>query len=234
VVSEQLQGFLLHRRAYRETSYLADIFTLEQGKISAVVKGVRGSKSDKKSLLQSFQPLLVSFSGRQELRNLNLLEAAGGMLRLHGPQLFSAMYINEVLNRLLAKEVPHPEIFVLYQQTLALLQNTLQIEPCLRQFELCLLDDLGYGFDLTHEYEKGHPVEPDALYCFVIEQGIKRVYQKTPGAHHFLGQALLQANDYQWNKASLHCAKGITRMALGYLLGPKPITSRELFKPVGT
>mgnify|MGYP000335182241 CR=1 FL=1 len=60
-------------------------------------------KCDKKSLLQSFQLLLLSVSGRHELRNLNQLESAGPRLQLGGNQLFSAMYINEVHNRLLPK-----------------------------------------------------------------------------------------------------------------------------------
>jgi DNA repair protein RecO (recombination protein O) len=91
LVPEQLTGFLLHRRSYRETSYLTDLFTLELGKISAVARGVRGNKGDKKSLLQSFQLLLLSVSGRHELRNLNQLESAGPRLQLGGNQLFSAM-----------------------------------------------------------------------------------------------------------------------------------------------
>ena len=84
---EQLTGFLLHKRSYRETSYLTDLFTLELGKVSAVARGVRGNKSDKKSLLQSFQPLFLSVSGKHELRNLNQLESAGAMLNLVGHQL---------------------------------------------------------------------------------------------------------------------------------------------------
>ena len=50
MLPEQLTGFVLHRRSYRETSYLTDLFTLELGKVSAVARGVRGNKGDKKSL----------------------------------------------------------------------------------------------------------------------------------------------------------------------------------------
>ncbi|MDU0354167.1 recombination protein O N-terminal domain-containing protein [Paraglaciecola aquimarina] len=53
---QQINGFLLHRREYRETSYLTDFFTAELGKISAVVKGVRGSKGDKKVYCNHFSP----------------------------------------------------------------------------------------------------------------------------------------------------------------------------------
>jgi DNA repair protein RecO (recombination protein O) len=230
LVPEQLTGFLLHRRPYRETSYLTDLFTLELGKVSAVARGVRGHKSDKKSLLQSFQLLLLSVAGKHELRNLNQLESAGPMLPLAGHQLFSAMYLNELLNRLLPKEVPHPELFLSYQESLHRLSSGGDIEPCLRQFELLLLDDMGYGVDLTQEYESGQSVEADVDYCFVLENGIRRINDAAQGSNRFSGEALLQVSNHVWTPSSLQCAKRITRMALSPLLGQKPLKSRELFQ----
>jgi DNA repair protein RecO (recombination protein O) len=230
LVPEQLTGFVLHRRFYRETSYLTDLFTLELGKVSAVARGVRGNKGDKKSLLQSFQLLLLSVSGKHELRNLNQLEPAGPMLQLVGHQLFSAMYLNELLNRLLPKEVPHPELFLSYQQSLNWLASGGEIEPCLRQFELLLLEDMGYGIDLTQEYESGQTVKADVDYCFVLENGIKRIDVTAQGSNRFSGEALLQVSNHVWTPNSLQCAKRITRMALSPLLGRKPLKSRELFQ----
>jgi DNA repair protein RecO (recombination protein O) len=239
LLPEQLTGFVLHRRAYRETSYLTDLFTFELGKVSAVAKGVRGNKSDKKSLLQSFQPLLLSISGKHELRNLHQLESAGSMLQLVGNQLFSAMYLNELLNRVLPKEVPHPELFLSYQQSLKWLAKGGDIEPCLRQFELFLLDDMGYGIDLTQEYESGKTVELDVDYCLVLENGIRRIDITGQGSHpqgtnRFSGEALLQVSNNVWTPNSLQCAKRITRMALSPLLGRKPLKSRELFQQTWT
>ena len=237
MVPEQLTGFVLHRRSYRETSYLTDLFTLELGKVSAVARGVRGNKGDKKSLLQSFQPLLLTVSGKHELRNLNQLESAGPMLQLVGHQLFSAMYLNELLNRLLPKEVPHPELFLSYQQSLNWLASDGDIEPCLRQFELLLLDDMGYGVDLTQEYESGQTVEADVDYCLVLESGIRRIdvsAQDAQGSNRFSGEALLQISKNIWTPNSLKCAKRITRMTLSPLLGRKPLKSRELFQQTWT
>lgn len=230
MVSESLHGFVLHRRAYRETSYLTDLFTLEMGKVSAVVKGVRGSKSDKKSLLQSFQPLLLSISGKHELRNLNQLESAAKMLRLSGNQLFCAMYLNELLNRLLPKEVPHPELYEYYYQSLKVLQNDCEIEPCLRQFELLLLDELGYGLDLNHDFETGQGIEANLNYCLVLEQGIKVIGHESVGSNRFSGESLIAMSNNNWTTNSLKCAKYITRAALAHLLGHKPLKSRELFQ----
>ena len=204
----------MHRRSYRETSYLTDLFTLELGKVSAVARGVRGNKGDKKSLLQAFQPLLLSVSGKHELRNLNQLESAGSMLKLVGHQLFSAMYLNELLNR----------------QSLKWLASGGDIEPCLRQFELLLLQDMGYGIDLTQEYENSQTVEADVDYCLVLENGFRRIDDSAQGTNRFSGEALLQVSHNVWTPNSLQCAKRITRMALAPLLGRKPLKSRELFQ----
>ena len=228
--SEQLNGFLLHRRPYRETSYLVDLFTLELGKIRAIVKGVRASKSDKKSALQAFQPLLLSLSGRHELKNLSQLETTAPMLPLVGKSLFSAMYVNEVLNRLLAAEIPHPELYVRYQECLGLLAHDAEIEPTLRQFELGLLDDLGYGLELNQECQHGEPLDPDSFYTFIHEHGLELAIKQHPSANCFKGDVLLQVSQLDWNHSSLNCAKRITRLALFQLLGSKPLKSRELFR----
>lgn len=227
---EQLNGFLLHRRAYRETSYLVSIFTLERGRVSAVVKGVRGSKSDKKSLLQPFQPLLINVSGKHELKNLQQVESTASRFALLAQALFSAMYLNEVLNRLLAVEIPQPEIFSLYQHSLQRLTAGGEIEPILRQFELGLLDELGYGLDLAHDSDTGELLASDRYYQLIPEQGLRAVSGNISSPYYFSGSQLLQVASAQWNNGSLHCAKRITRRALTELLGRKPLTSRELFK----
>jgi len=230
MAAEQVQGFLLHRRPYRETSYLVDLFTQERGKISAVAKGVRGSKSDKKSLLQAFQPLLLNLSGKHELKNLNQLESSGAMLNLAGKRMFSAMYINEVMNRVLAPEIPQADLFLHYQQSLVCLAQGAEIEPTLREFEFALLDDLGYGVDLMHEYQQGGAVEPQAYYAFIIEHGLQHCPGPQTSANYFSGETLLKVSRSDWDTSSLQCAKYLSRLMLSPLLGGKPLKSRELFR----
>ena len=227
--SQALNGFILHRRPYRETSVILDIFSLEWGKFSAVGKGVRGSKSDKKSLLQPFQALLLHVSGKHELKNLQQVEALSPSINLVGNGLFSAMYINELLNRLLANEMPHPLLFALYQQVLDGLAQNQPLEPLLRQFELSLLADLGYGIDFCHDGHSGEALQADTHYCYVAELGWIR-QSGLVSRFAFTGEVLLQIDQLQWTPASLQCAKYISRLALAPLLGDKPLKSRELFQ----
>ncbi|WP_340678669.1 DNA repair protein RecO [Paraglaciecola sp.] len=228
--STPLTGFILHRRPYRETSFLLDIFSLEWGKVSAVGKGIRGAKNDKKSLLQPFQFLQLSLAGKHELKNLHQVEALAPSLNLQGTRLFSAMYINELLNRLLIHDMPQAELFSLYQTTLQALTSEQPLEPILRQFELSLLTDLGYGVDFSQDAESGQAVEPEAYYGFVYEQGWLQLEQVTNRRNCFKGETLMQVDQFVWTPASLLCAKQVVRLCLAQLLGNKPLKSRELFK----
>ena len=69
-------AYVLHSRPYRETSLLVDLFTLEQGKISAVARGARRAGSRMRATLQPFQSLHMGWQGRSELKNLSQAETS--------------------------------------------------------------------------------------------------------------------------------------------------------------
>ncbi len=222
-MSSMLHAYFLHARPYRETSLLLEIFSAEQGRISAVWKGGRRSKS---GVPQLFQPLLVEIAGGGDLKGLRQVEMAGPALMLAGPALFSAFYLNEILVRLLPRDEAHPALFVFYADTLACLS---QDEPALllRRFEGHLLDALGYGIDFGHDSDSGDIVSPAFGYDFHPEHGFRRSHSL---ATAISGAILLQlANgDFSSPDAAL-VAKKIHRQALSRLLGSRPLKSRELF-----
>jgi DNA repair protein RecO (recombination protein O) len=150
-------AYVLHTREYRDTSLLVDFLTLDYGLLRVVARGVRGKKSNRRALLQALQPLLVSTSGRGELQTLTAVEAAAPVFQLHGERLFSVLYINEILTRLLQPGQAHPEIYRLYQSSLVALLNNTLIECALRRFEYQLLFELGYGPDLSYDAGNGAP-----------------------------------------------------------------------------
>ncbi|MFA3792208.1 DNA repair protein RecO [Aliiglaciecola sp. SL4] len=228
-----LNGLVLHRREYRETSFIVDFFTKQQGRISAVCRGVRGGKStksnEKKSLLQPFQPLLISFSGRQELKNLAQVEGDARAFLMQGPVLFSAMYLNELLNRVLPKEVSYPEVYDLYMASLLRLNEHEPIEVVLREFEISLIHNIGYGFDWQTDCLTGDKLEANGYYSFINDQGFQRLGHGEQTANCFLGTDLKNVASFTWDKRSLLTAKRVTRMAFKSILGDKPLKSRELF-----
>lgn len=229
-----LKGVVLHRRPYRETSSIVDFFTREHGRLSAVCRGVHGGKSakshEKKSLLQPFQALQLSFSGNSDLKTLRQVESDGRGFGLQGNALFSALYLNELLNRLLPTDIAFPVTYDLYLASVLRLSENQNIESVLREFEIHLLSDLGYGFSWQHEAQSDSEIAPQSQYCFVMEQGFQLLSYADETANSFVGNDLLKIAKFDWDKGSLNAAKRITRMALKPLLGDKPLKSRELFQ----
>ncbi|GAA0342180.1 DNA repair protein RecO [Bowmanella denitrificans] len=224
------EAFVLHRRPYRETSFLVDIFSRESGRISLVAKGVRNSKSANRSLLQPFVPLQISLVGRHELKNLKQVESTGRAIPLQGTALFCALYLNELLQRLLPLELSAENLFDAYVQSLLKLQAGQAFEPLLREYELLLLAELGYQIDFYHDAESEQALRGDKFYCLDIEQGFVLSPVQKASASDFLGEWLLQIAGGDWQPHALRSAKLINRMMLRPLLGNKPLKSRELFQ----
>ncbi|KJH83517.1 DNA repair protein RecO [Pseudomonas sp. KSR10] len=216
-------AFVLHSRPYRESSALVDFFTPE-GRLRAVLRGARGRAG---TLARPFVPLEVEFRGRGELKAVARLESAGLAYWLDGNALFSGMYLNELLIRLLPAEDAHPVMFEHYVATLPALAAKRPLEPILRAFEWRLLTELGYGFDLDQDIS-GHPVSSAGLYRLLPDTGLEPVGEFQPGL--FNGAELLAMAEADWEvPGALAAAKRLMRQALAPHLGGRPLVSRELF-----
>ena len=216
-------AYVLHSRAYRESSALVDFLT-PQGRLRAVMRGARGKAG---TLARPFVPLEVEFRGRGELKNVSRLEAAGIPNLLRGEALFSGLYLNELLIRLLPEQDPHPATFDHYAMTVLALAQGRALEPLLRSFEWRLLDELGYGFALDMD-RLGQPIVATGLYRLQADAGLEAVEQLQPGVFH--GSELLAMAEVDWSvPGALAAAKRLMRQALAPHLGGRPLVSRELF-----
>ncbi len=217
-------AYVLHSRAYRENSALVDFIT-PQGRLRAVLRSARGKAG---TLARPFVPLEAEFRGRGELKNVGRMEGAGIPIWLNGEALFSGLYLNELLIRLLPAEDPHPAVFEHYAATLRALAEGRALEPLLRSFEWRLLDDLGYGFALTSDIHQ-QPIEAAGMYRLQVDAGLERVYLVQPGL--FSGAELLAMAETDWDvPGALSAAKRLMRQALAVHLGGRPLVSRELFR----
>ncbi|MCY1440766.1 DNA repair protein RecO [compost metagenome] len=217
-------AYVLHSRAYRESSALVDFLT-PQGRLRAVLRSARGKAG---TLARPFVPLEAEFRGRGELKNVGRMESAGVALWLSGDALFSGLYLNELLIRLLPAEDPSPGLFAQYAATLQALAAGAALEPLLRAFEWRLLDELGYGFALDTDIN-GEPLDAEALYRLQVDAGLERVHLIQPGL--FKGCELLAMAAADWSApGALPAAKRLMRQALAVHLGGRPLVSRELFR----
>ena len=231
----QLQpAYVLHRQVFQNTSMLVDFFCLDYGRVRAVAKGARREKSKYRSSLQPFQPLLLSFSGRGDVKTVIDSEPSVAALNLQGQRLFSGMYINELLTRLLHNYVEHKPLYLAYQESLLALQGDEGLEVLLRKFELGLLVELGYGVNFESDSEAGLPLEQGKTYCFSPSRGfslIENGANDSPESAKFHGADLLALGDLDFSQRSvLLAAKRLLRIALAVHLGDKPLHSRSLFR----
>lgn len=165
-------AYLLHQRAWRETSKLLEIWSREHGRLGLVARGARRPNSPQRSLLQPFTPLLLSWTQRGELGNLGAVEPAqaGAPVLLRGKPLMAAFYMNELLLRLVARQDPHPHLYDAYAHTLKALGGP-GPAAALRIFELRLLSSIGYGLNLTQMAGGNSQVEADQNYLYDLEAG---------------------------------------------------------------
>lgn len=230
-------AFVLHRRSYRETSYLVELFTPEYGRLTVTARGVRQAKSPSQGLLQPFTPLLVSWTGRGELMTMVQADANGVVRHLRGDALFAGFYLNELLTALLHKWDPHPQLFNVYDQTLTALQEVPLNQRALRLFEKILLEELGYGLMPRDGSDSSDTFQEDKYYRFVPDQGfvLSELGEDAKAKSSlFSGKSLLAIANEDWrDEECMKDAKRLTRFVLAPLLGQRPIHSRKLFMQPG-
>ena len=169
---EQQPAFILHGRAWRETSMLLECFTRDFGRIGLVARGVRKERSRlPRALLQPLTAVSVGWSGAGELATLTAVEARAAPLPLAGETLLCGLYLNELLLRLTVRHDPHARLFDAYAQTLARLALGETPAWTLRRFERDVLDDLGYGLNLSAEAVSGADIDPQRHYGYRHEVG---------------------------------------------------------------
>ena len=231
---EDEPAFVLHSYPYRETSLVLEVLSRQHGRVALIARGARRPKSALRGLLMSFQPLLLSWFGKHELRTLHRAEWQGGQPQLKGTALLCGFYLNELLLNLMVRDDPHEQLFDYYQHTLQRLANEADYAAILRCFEKHLLKVLGYALLLVQEADSGEPINSFAPYRYVLERGAVRA---TPNDSNIsegllmLGKTLqdMAADDYR-DAVSAQQSKQLMRMLLNHHLAGKTLHTRELIR----
>ncbi len=229
-------GYLLHRRRYRESSLLLEIFTPGHGRLGLVARGAASGRRPLSGVLQAFQPLLFSWRGRGELKTMSSVESNGRAGFSAGKALFGGFYLNELLLRLVPRDDPHPELYTAYSDALRELGNPDVIEATLRIFEKRLLEAIGYGLVLDRDVDSEGEIIPGAAYHFHPQQGPSRTTRPAGEGMTVSGATLLALARERFDEnKDLQEAKQLMRGVLRFHLGDKPLASRKAYlRPVGS
>lgn len=220
-------AYILQHRPYRESSVLLEVFTRDFGIVSMLAKGVRKEKSKMAGVLQPFSLLMLSYLDKHELKVLTQAEYVySHSLRRLG--LYCGFYVNELVQMLLHKHDPHPDLFFRYQACLNALLDDESIEQGLRYFELDLLDQAGYGVQLDVEQIANMHIDIRRRYKFVSGLGMVEDNEGCVGGETLLALAARKP----LHGVALAEAKQLLRNMLNVHLHGRPLKSRDVLAKI--
>lgn len=168
-------AFVLSSFPWRENSLRVELLTRDYGRVGVLARSARTRGSELRGVLMPFVPISVSWFGEQEWKTLHRAEWIGGWQFPQGRALFSAMYLNELIIKLLAREDPHSEIFDALYEAMQSIGQQPEHFLALRQFECQLLQALGWLPDFLHD-KLGNEVEELAWYRVAPELPVERLH----------------------------------------------------------
>lgn len=228
--------YVLHSYPFKETSLIVELFSRQFGRIAVVAKGARRPRSALRGMLQSFQSLLATWSGKQELKTLHSLEWHAGLLVLPGQSLMCGFYVNELLMRLLPREDAHQALFDDYARTLKLLASQPQDNAIiLRRFELYLLQQLGYAVPLLANVQD-EPVQAGKQYYYLPEVGpVSTLHAGQENGVQLSAETLLaMAQDDYSQVQTQQQSKQLMRLLINHYLGDQVLHTRQLLMDLQT
>lgn len=234
-------AFVLHARAYRETSLLVEVLGEHHGRIGLLARGVRGPKRHAlRAALQPLQHVRIDALQRGELAQLQAAEALDAQPPLAGDAALAAFYVNELVLRLAPRLDPQPALYAAYAQTRSRLHHSGQARTALawtlRRFERDLLEALGFGLPLASDGD-GERIDPAARYRLDPEHGPRRLLSDRGQGERdaaATGRALLAlAADQAPAEDDLGSLRRALRGVLQYHLGARGLKSWELMGELG-
>lgn len=230
---------MLHRYDWSESSLILEVFTRHYGRIALVAKGAKRPSSSFRPVLLPLQRLHVAFGGDAEIRTLKSAEWQGGHVMPTGDALLSGYYLNELLIALLARDDPHPALFDIYANVVAVLasEHGEALQAVLRTYELLLLREIGLLPQLNLQTLTLAELAPDARYCLVPEGGLRLAHDDDRGSLRGGQWSELQValEDHAPFTTTLRACAGVMselkpqlRALLHYHCGVKTLRTRQM------
>jgi len=220
--------FVLHRRAWRDTSLIIELLSRDHGRIAGVARAARSAKSVFFGLTEPFRALEASWTRRGEMATLTGLEPAGAARRLSGRAMWCGLYANELLLRLTPRDDPDSDIFEAYARLLPELTVPARQSNALRRFEMALLHALGVAPDLGSSGESGEPVAPGMRYRVDPVSGPVTVPEHQEGIQGSVLLALANGQDVSAHDDA--AALRLMRKLIEYQLDGRKLNTPAFFR----
>ncbi len=228
---ENEPAFVLHRRAFGETSVTLELLTKNHGRIGALARGARQqSKKGGKDALVLGALYCVDLGGSGELLQLRRFEISETAPALAGERCLALMYINELIIVLLPRGDAHDRLFLHYQNSIQTVAFG-ELGAHLRSFERMLLEELGYGVDFASDVS-GEPINNMLWYRLDANAGFVKTQVGAAGA--LLGAAILEFESCCFSKIHNSTTRGIMRTLISERLGGKTLKSWDMLRELAS
>jgi DNA repair protein RecO (recombination protein O) len=221
--------FLLHARSFGDTSIIADVFSESSGKISIMAKGAKNPKSKFFGHLLPFSALKIMITGKSEMKTLTQIDSNYLSQSAKGRHdLYTYLYVNELMIRLLPKGLANLELYNLYSNFVELARADAINEASLRIFELDLLDVLGYGINFDTDMRENSEFKNEIIYSYKPERGF---YPSNDG-HGFTANEILSIKNREVQQIDKLKLKQLSEVAITACLDGRELSSRKFFKKI--
>jgi DNA repair protein RecO (recombination protein O) len=222
------RGWVLGATAYGEADKIVTLYTLQLGRVKAVVKGIRKPKSKLASSIDLFTESSFSLYRRASgsLYVLGQAKVLNGNSALKNDlQVITTLQVlAEVVSQSTPEGEVHPEIHELIRETLgAIGKEPLSSETLLSAFALKLMEDLGYPLELETCASCGEETENRKAYLIPHQGGLL--------CENCVGSTTVK---FQVNKMTLEVLKKLRRTSMDrvHVLKLQPAFSRQVLLTV--
>lgn len=204
---------------------LVEAFSREYGRIGAIAKGARSSRSRWRGLLEPLSSVALSWAGRGELYTLTGVDLLCGHA-LSGNRLMGGLYAAELIMRLTARDDSHPRVYDSLSALLSAMGEGAPAIIALRFFERDLLEESGYGLNLNETVEN-EPIEAGANYAYHPEHGLRHAtVRMMDNEVAVAGRTLFGLLDGSFpDRDSVRQARTLMQTALAPHIGSRPLKS---------
>ena len=223
-------AYVLHKRRYQETSLILQLLTRSRGRVSCIAKGVLRKGSKLSGVLEPLCLLHIETKGKSSLKTLISAEVSYRHPELIKDRLFAVFYMNELIVKLTAENDALADLFGHYSRSIESLSEEGDIEPVLRAFEVSLLNELGFGLNLTSDAASGRCITAESNYVYDLELGAKKINIPSETLTIKGSTLLALAGKRRYQITETREAKRLMRRVIQHHLGDRKIESRELFR----
>lgn len=212
--------YLLHKRPFKDYYSWAILLTAEHGLTSACIREYKKQRTGVEPLITFGRYWCQGREG--QILKLNKIELEAPAVQLSGLAAVSGLYINELIVNT-CKGLDLAGIFPVYTSLLSkLMLGRTELLIALREFELLLLQELGYGFDwqILDDYQYFH---------YQAQNGF--IGTSAPTKFSFQKVHLLAISQQDWQvPGALATAKRLTKQAFELILDGKQLQTYTWFQ----